>query len=704
VAAPPAQAAPTAKPAANLPARAAPQFSTFPLNIGTLPAGQRLIIRFWVTVNGPPLPAGVNSVANQGTVSGSNFTSVVTNDPDTGTPNDPTVTLIDAAPDLAVTKDDGGATVGPGDTIAYTLTYTNSGTQGATGVVLTETVPLNTTFNPGASSPGWTCVPDNNQGSACTLTVGGLAGGPGTGSKIFAVTVNSGLPPGQLTVSNTACIHDDAANGADQNPANNCGSDTTLVIVPSPTPTNTPTDTPTQTPTNTPTDTPTVTPSNTPTQTPSNTPTETPTVTPTNTPTVTPTDTPTLSPTNTPTITPTGTPSNTPTETPTHTPTQTPSNTPTQTPTGTPSNTPTVTPTHTATQTPSNTPTITPTGTPSNTPTETPSNTPTQTPSNTPTITPTGTATSTDTPTPTITNTATNTATPTNTSTATNTPTATPTAPATATSTATHTATNTPTNAVPPSATGTATRTPTRTPTATGPTPTITPTLTVCPIYFEDVPPNDPFFTYVRCLTCRALLSGYPCGGPGEPCNPPGNQPYFRPVANATRGQIAKILSNAAGYSEVIPSTQQTFEDVPPGSTFWVFIERIASRGIINGYPCGSAGEPCVGPGNRPYFRPYIPVTRGQLSKMDALTAGLTAVPTTQTFEDVPPGSTFYPWIEQLSNLGVISGYPCGGAGEPCVPPGNRPYFRPYNDVTRAQTAKIIANTFFPNCQTPIKR
>jgi hypothetical protein len=214
--------------------------------------------------------------------------------------------------------------------------------------------------------------------------------------------------------------------------------------------------------------------------------------------------------------------------------------------------------------------------------------------------------------------------------------------------------------------------------------------LTVCPIYFEDVPPNDPFFVYIRCLTCRALLSGYPCGGPGEPCNPPGNQPYFRPVANATRGQIAKILSNAAGYSEVIPSTQQTFEDVPPGSTFWVFIERIASRGIINGYPCGSAGEPCVGPGNRPYFRPYIPVTRGQLSKMDALTAGLTAVPTTQTFEDVPPGSTFYPWIEQLSNLGVISGYPCGGAGEPCVPPGNRPYFRPYNDVTRGQITKFV--------------
>jgi hypothetical protein len=218
------------------------------------------------------------------------------------------------------------------------------------------------------------------------------------------------------------------------------------------------------------------------------------------------------------------------------------------------------------------------------------------------------------------------------------------------------------------------------------------------------VPPGDPFFVYVRCLACRALLSGYPCGGPFEPCVPPANQPYFRPGNNATRGQVAKILSNAAGFADVIPSTVQTFEDVPPGSTFWVYIERIAVRGIIQGYPCGGPGEPCIAPGNRPYFRPYNPVTRGQLAKMDALTAGLAATPTTQTFEDVPPGHPFYPWVEQLAVLGLISGYPCGGPFEPCIGPLNRPYYRPYVDITRAQTAKIIAGTFFPNCQTPVKR
>ena len=39
------------------------------------------------------------------------------------------------------------------------------------------------------------------------------------------------------------------------------------------------------------------------------------------------------------------------------------------------------------------------------------------------------------------------------------------------------------------------------------------------------------------------------------------------------------------------------------------------------------------------------------------------------------------------------------GAGEPCVPPANLPYFRPNANVTRGQTSKIVANTFYPNCR-----
>jgi hypothetical protein len=70
----------------------------------------------------------------------------------------------------------------------------------------------------------------------------------------------------------------------------------------------------------------------------------------------------------------------------------------------------------------------------------------------------------------------------------------------------------------------------------------------------------------------------------------------------------------------------------------------------------------------------------------------------------VAPGSTFYDFIQRLANRGVISGYPCGGPGEPCNMPDNRPYFRPGNLTTRGQTAKLVANTFYPGCQARMMR
>ena len=114
------------------------------------------------------------------------------------------------------------------------------------------------------------------------------------------------------------------------------------------------------------------------------------------------------------------------------------------------------------------------------------------------------------------------------------------------------------------------------------------------------MPVGSTFYDYIRCLACRGIVGGYPCGGPGEPC--PGQ--YYRPGNNVTRGQVSKIVSESAGFADAVPSTQQTFEDVPTGSTFWLWIERLSSRGIIGGYPCGGPFEPCVAPGNRPYFRP----------------------------------------------------------------------------------------------------
>ncbi|HYP39403.1 MAG TPA: S-layer homology domain-containing protein [Chloroflexia bacterium] len=203
------------------------------------------------------------------------------------------------------------------------------------------------------------------------------------------------------------------------------------------------------------------------------------------------------------------------------------------------------------------------------------------------------------------------------------------------------------------------------------------------PISFTDVPRANTFYPFVQCLACRSILSGYHDG-------------TFRPNANITRGQIAKIVSNAAGLAERIGG--QTFEDVPPSNIFYEHIERMASRGVIGGYPCGGESEPCSTE-NKPYFRLNANATRGQISKIVSEAKGYTGPSGSQIFEDVPSTNTFYTWVQRLSSKGIMGGYNCGGTSEPCGN-GNRPYFRPNNNATRGQTSKIVANAFFPECDT----
>jgi VCBS repeat-containing protein len=73
-----------------------PALPTFPINIGTIPVGKSVTITFQVTLNSA-MPFGTTQVSNQGSVSGSNFATVLTDDqPGTAAPNEPTITPIDA--------------------------------------------------------------------------------------------------------------------------------------------------------------------------------------------------------------------------------------------------------------------------------------------------------------------------------------------------------------------------------------------------------------------------------------------------------------------------------------------------------------------------------------------------------------------------------------------------------------------------------
>jgi hypothetical protein len=224
---------------------------------------------------------------------------------------------------------------------------------------------------------------------------------------------------------------------------------------------------------------------------------------------------------------------------------------------------------------------------------------------------------------------------------------------------------------------------PTVTPVTATPTAIPTTTPTACALQFYDVPPSHTFYPYVRCLACKGIIGGY-------------NDNSFRPNNLLTRDQIAKMVANSAGFNE--PPGTQIFEDIPPSHPFYDYIQRLVNRGIMTGYPCGGAGEPCVQPYNRPYFRVGTFTTRGQISKIVAQAKGYTDPVQGQRFEDVPPSNTFYLYIERLAARGIMGGYPCGTLpNEPCGTT-NRPYFRWGNNATRGQTTKITSNTFFPGC------
>lgn len=125
---------------------------TVTVNIGTLPAGKSMTITFQVTINNS---FSGTQVSNQGTVSGSNFSPVVTDDPQTGAFGDPTVTPVFAGkpPEISCPADIVEDT-DPGQysaSVAFTVTATGNPAPtidckvGSTSITSPHTFPVGTT-------------------------------------------------------------------------------------------------------------------------------------------------------------------------------------------------------------------------------------------------------------------------------------------------------------------------------------------------------------------------------------------------------------------------------------------------------------------------------------------------------------------------------------------------------------------------------
>ncbi len=186
--------------------------NSYEYSIGALNAEANGILKFAITLDEVAQP-GVTSILTSFTISDDGANGV---DP-TPSNNLSQVSIpFSDAPDLSLTKT-GVAVVSPGMAVQYTLTYSNTGFNTANNVIITETLPENTTFDAAMSDPGWAQIGATNQ---YTFSIGSLAKGS-SGSATFAIVINSSIPEGTLGISNTASITDDGSQGVDPNPINN---------------------------------------------------------------------------------------------------------------------------------------------------------------------------------------------------------------------------------------------------------------------------------------------------------------------------------------------------------------------------------------------------------------------------------------------------------------------------------------------------
>jgi uncharacterized repeat protein (TIGR01451 family) len=159
--------------------------STVTWSLGSLAAGDSGTVQVTVSVD-TPLPNGT-TITNDSCSIDSSETAPVSGAAVT--------TTVTSAPALSVNKTDGPDPVAAGGTLTYTLDYGNSGNADATGVVLTDVVPADTTFISATAGGALS-------GNIVTWSIGSLTVGE-SGSVQFTVRVDSPLPDGTAITNST---------------------------------------------------------------------------------------------------------------------------------------------------------------------------------------------------------------------------------------------------------------------------------------------------------------------------------------------------------------------------------------------------------------------------------------------------------------------------------------------------------------------
>lgn len=166
---------------------------------------------------------------------------------------------------------------------------------------------------------------------------------------------------------------------------------------------------------------------------------------------------------------------------------------------------------------------------------------------------------------------------------------------------------------------------------------------------FSDISPSHRFYREMMYLQGEGIIQGFPDG-------------TFRPNGEVTRAAAAIMIGRALGLNG--EQRETTFTDVGANQAASGYIASAAEREIIQGYPDGT-------------FRPYEPVTRGQmaifLSRAFALTVDGYA-----PFTDISAAMASYVHIKRIVAEHIAHGYPDNT-------------FRPNEKVTRAQFSAFLA-------------
>ncbi len=124
--------------------------------------------------------------------------------------------------DLLINKSTLSSALLPGDTVIYEIDYANDGNATATDVVITETVPTDSTYNATDSTAGWSCADGAVAGTVCEYAVGTMTPAS-TGTILFAVDVLTveDIDRNTTDIENTVSITSAVADGPDADIADN---------------------------------------------------------------------------------------------------------------------------------------------------------------------------------------------------------------------------------------------------------------------------------------------------------------------------------------------------------------------------------------------------------------------------------------------------------------------------------------------------